>query len=87
MPVSLRVRPSAQLVEVITRAMTRVAARRFDPVLCVDEVGRLLGLVRAERMTLRLAELYSGAGADLSTAHSTPGSATAEPLLTSGAAR
>jgi EAL domain-containing protein (putative c-di-GMP-specific phosphodiesterase class I) len=59
-PLSLRVRPSAALVEVATRAMTRVAARRFDPVLCVDEVGRLLGLVRPERMTLRLAELYSG---------------------------
>lgn len=60
-PVSLRVRPSAQLVEVVTRAMTRVAARRFDPVLCVDDTGRLLGVVRVERMTLRLAELYSGA--------------------------
>ena len=65
-PVGLRVRPTAALVEVATRAMTRVAARRFDPVLCVDELGRLLGLVRPERMTLRLAELYSGsAPADL----------------------
>ena len=61
-PLSLRVRPSAALVEVVTRAMTRVAVRRFDPVLCVDQTGRLLGLVRPERMTLRLAELYSGAG-------------------------
>jgi EAL domain-containing protein (putative c-di-GMP-specific phosphodiesterase class I) len=61
-PLSLRVRPSAALVEVATRAMTRVVARRFDPVLCVDETGRLLGLVRPERMTLRLAELYSGRG-------------------------
>ena len=59
-PLSLRVRPSAALVEVVTRAMTRVAARRFDPVLCVDATGRLLGIVRPERMTLRLAELYSG---------------------------
>jgi hypothetical protein len=60
-PLSLRVRPSASLVEVVTRAMTRLAARRFDPVLCVDDTGRLLGLVRPERMTLRLAELHSGA--------------------------
>jgi EAL domain-containing protein (putative c-di-GMP-specific phosphodiesterase class I) len=60
-PLSLRVRPAAPLVEVVTRAMTRVAARRFDPVLCVDDTGRLLGLVRVERMTLRLAELHSGA--------------------------
>jgi len=62
-PLSLRVRPSGALVDVLTRAMTRVAARRFDPVLCVDRTGRLLGLVRPERMSLRLAELYSGGGA------------------------
>jgi len=61
-PLSLRVRPSGALVEVLTRAMTRVPARRFDPVLCVDQAGRLLGLVRPERMSLRLAELYSGEG-------------------------
>lgn len=86
-PVSLRVRPAAQLVEVITRAMTRVAARRFDPVLCVDETGRLLGLVRPERMTLRLAELYSGAGTELTASHPTPGPVPAVPALTSGASR
>ncbi|OMQ14504.1 hypothetical protein A7K94_0216175, partial [Modestobacter sp. VKM Ac-2676] len=60
-PVSLRVRPAASVVEVATRAMTRVTARRFDPVLCVDDGGRLLGLVRPERMTLRLAALQGGA--------------------------
>ena len=86
-PVSLRVRPSAQLVEVVTRAMTRVPARRFDPVLCVDDAGRLLGLVRVERMTLRLAGLYGGTDAadlptDLPTA---PVSAAA--TLTTGASR
>ncbi|MCZ2804399.1 EAL domain-containing protein [Modestobacter sp. VKM Ac-2983] len=85
MPVSLRVRPAAQLVDVATRAMTRVAARRFDPVLCVDELGRLLGLVRAERMTLRLAELYGGA--DVAPTRPVPGPAPAEPLLTSGVPR
>jgi hypothetical protein len=53
--------------------MTRVVARRFDPVLCVDETGRLLGLVRPERMTLRLAELHSGAGrSDVSGEHYSP---------------
>jgi EAL domain-containing protein (putative c-di-GMP-specific phosphodiesterase class I) len=57
-PVTLKVRPEAELAEVATRAMTRVSARRFDPVLCVDRGGRLLGLVRPERMTLRLAELH-----------------------------
>ncbi|MGY1855433.1 EAL domain-containing protein [Modestobacter sp. SYSU DS0290] len=59
-PISLRVRPEAALVEVATRAMTRVAARRFDPVVCVGDGGRLLGLVRPERMTLRLAALQGG---------------------------
>jgi EAL domain-containing protein (putative c-di-GMP-specific phosphodiesterase class I) len=62
LPVSLRVRPASPVVEVAVRAMTRVAARRFDPVVCVDAGGTLLGVVRAERMTLRLAELQSGAG-------------------------
>ena len=66
LPVGLRVRPTASLVEVATRAMTRVAPRRFDPVLCVDPGGRLIGLLRPERMTLRLAELCGGAApADL----------------------
>jgi EAL domain-containing protein (putative c-di-GMP-specific phosphodiesterase class I) len=60
-PLSLRVGPSAPLAEVATRAMTRVAARRFDPVLCVDPTGRLLGLLRVERMMLRLAEMHGGA--------------------------
>ena len=85
-PLSLRVRPSASLVEVVTRAMTRVAARRFDPVLCVDDTGRLLGLIRPERMTLRLAELHSGAGpADVPGEHSP--APVAGPLISGGTAR
>jgi EAL domain-containing protein (putative c-di-GMP-specific phosphodiesterase class I) len=74
-PLSLRVHPSAPLVEVVTRAMTRVAARRFDPVVCVDVTGRLVGLVRVERMTLRLAELQSGdaSGETTSAAPAGPG--------------
>ena len=63
LPVSLRVRPANQVVDVAVRAMTRVAARRFDPAVCVDGAGVLLGVVRPERMTLRLAELHSGVGA------------------------
>jgi len=64
LPVSLRVRPTAQVVDVAVRAMTRVPARRFDPVVCVDDGGAMQGVVRPERMTLRLAELYSGRPAD-----------------------
>jgi EAL domain-containing protein (putative c-di-GMP-specific phosphodiesterase class I) len=58
-PVSLQVPASADLVEVATRAMTRSRSRRFDPIACVDEAGRFYGVVRAERMMLRLAELTS----------------------------
>ena len=76
LPVSLRVRPGAQVVDVAVRAMTRVAARRLDPVVCVDDDGAMQGVVRPERMTLRLAELYSGRpGADVlgETVHNGPG--------------
>ncbi|MEU2350223.1 EAL domain-containing protein [Modestobacter sp. NPDC049651] len=63
LPVSLRVRPATPVVDVAVRAMTRVAARRFDPAVCVDASGALLGVVRPERMTLRLADLHSGGAA------------------------
>ena len=61
-PLGLRVRESSPLVDVAVRAMTRVAARRFDPVVCVADDDRLVGVLRPERMTLRLAELQSTAG-------------------------
>lgn len=36
--------------------MTRDRPDRFDPIVCVDEAGRLLGAVGIERLTLRLAQ-------------------------------
>lgn len=54
-PVGLRVGVSDNLVDVATRAMTRQRNSRFDPVVCVDDVGRLVGVVAVERITLRLA--------------------------------
>ena len=47
-PVSLRVHPSADIVETLQRALTRPPPQRFDPVLCTDPTGAVLGLLRIE---------------------------------------
>lgn len=47
-PVSLRVHPSAGVTETLRRALTRPPAHRFDPVLCTDRSGAVLGLLRIE---------------------------------------
>ena len=47
-PVSLRVHPSADIAETLQRALTRPPAQRFDPVLCTDPLGAVLGLLRVE---------------------------------------
>ncbi len=47
-PVSLRVRPSADVEETLRRALSRSPAERFDPVLCTDPTGAVLGLLRIE---------------------------------------
>ena len=47
-PVSLRVHPSADIVETLQRALTRRPTQRFDPVLCTDPTGAVLGLLRIE---------------------------------------
>jgi EAL domain-containing protein (putative c-di-GMP-specific phosphodiesterase class I) len=47
-PVSLRVHPSAGVEETLRRALTRPPAQRFDPVLCTDPTGAVLGLLRIE---------------------------------------
>lgn len=57
LPVSLRVTVDADVAEVAFRAMTRPPATRFDPIVCGDTYGRYAGLVRPERLMVRLAEL------------------------------
>jgi EAL domain-containing protein (putative c-di-GMP-specific phosphodiesterase class I) len=47
-PVSLRVHPSDGIAETLQRALTRAPAQRFDPVLCTDPTGAVLGLLRIE---------------------------------------
>jgi EAL domain-containing protein (putative c-di-GMP-specific phosphodiesterase class I) len=47
-PVSLRVHPTTGIAEALQRALTRAPAQRFDPVLCTDGSGHVLGLLRLE---------------------------------------
>jgi hypothetical protein len=47
-PVSLRVHPTAGVTQTLQRALTRPPAQRFDPVLCTDPTGAVLGLLRVE---------------------------------------
>jgi EAL domain-containing protein (putative c-di-GMP-specific phosphodiesterase class I) len=47
------------LAAISRRAMSRPAARRFDPLLCCDESGRYAGLVRVERIVDALATLVA----------------------------
>src|SRR3954468_19425673 len=47
-PVSLRVHPTTGIRETLQRALTRPSAQRFDPVLCTDPSGDVLGLLRLE---------------------------------------
>jgi EAL domain-containing protein (putative c-di-GMP-specific phosphodiesterase class I) len=41
---------STPVLEILQRAMTRPRAVRFDPVMCCDERGCFLGLIRIERL-------------------------------------
>ena len=47
-PVSLRVHPTTDIADALQRALTRAPAQRFDPVLCTDGTGHVLGLLRLE---------------------------------------
>lgn len=56
-PVSLRVPPSAGIGDVARRAASRTDGERFHPVVCVDDTGAALGLVRVEQLLVHLARL------------------------------
>ena len=53
----MTVAPADSVQDVARRAMTRDRATRFDPVLCTDACGELMGIVRIERLVGRLAHL------------------------------
>jgi EAL domain-containing protein (putative c-di-GMP-specific phosphodiesterase class I) len=55
LPAPLCVLAMARPADVARRAMTRDAPRRFDPVVVVDDLGRLRGVVRIERLVEALA--------------------------------
>jgi EAL domain-containing protein (putative c-di-GMP-specific phosphodiesterase class I) len=54
-PVTLRVLPSTPTAEAARRAMTRPAAYRFDPLLCTDPGGTVVGLVAVDDLVHHLA--------------------------------
>ena len=45
---SLRVHPTTGIADALQRALTRPPAQRFDPVVCTDPSGDVLGLLRIE---------------------------------------
>ena len=52
---ALVVVPASSVAEVALRAMTRPPGERFLRLVCCDEAGRYLGLVRVERLVAELA--------------------------------
>jgi hypothetical protein len=55
LPAPLCVLAQARPADVAQRAMTRALPRRFDPVAVIDDLGRLVGVVRIERLVQALA--------------------------------
>jgi EAL domain-containing protein (putative c-di-GMP-specific phosphodiesterase class I) len=53
----LRVKRESLLTAVAQRAATRVEALRWDPLLCTDDRGDVLGVVRMPRLVCALAEV------------------------------
>ena len=49
-PAIMRVQPTSRAGDVARRAMTRPPVTRFDPVLCTDEDGSHMGIVRMEHL-------------------------------------
>ena len=54
-PVTLQAEPTAGVGDTLRFALSRPAEHRYDPVVCIDEAGRPLGL-------LRVADLVRAAG-------------------------
>jgi CBS domain-containing protein len=52
----MRVPPDLSLTEAARRAMARRARKRFDPLVCVDATGHVVGVVDLRDLILSLAE-------------------------------
>ena len=46
----LKVNVDTPVTEVLQRAIVRTPAQRFSPLVCIDDAGRYLGVVRMERL-------------------------------------
>jgi EAL domain-containing protein (putative c-di-GMP-specific phosphodiesterase class I) len=55
-PVNLMISPDLALVETARRAMARPGPDRFDPIVCIDAVGRVLGIVTVADLMLALSD-------------------------------
>jgi hypothetical protein len=55
----LRVNVDTDPAEAARRAIVRERPSRFHPLVCTDNAGRFLGIVRIERLLERLADLAS----------------------------
>lgn len=60
MPVSLRVLSSDTAQDVLMRALTRPSAQRFDPVICTDSWGQVVGIVLMDELTRHVVSRRSG---------------------------
>jgi EAL domain-containing protein (putative c-di-GMP-specific phosphodiesterase class I) len=54
-PVSLRVPPDADVRQTLQRALTRPPTQRFDPVVCTDATGAVVGLLRVDDLAAAVA--------------------------------
>ncbi|MGR6966971.1 EAL domain-containing protein [Geodermatophilus sp. URMC 61] len=54
-PVSLRAVPSDDVAATLQRAVARPPAQRFDPVVCTDPTGAVVGLLRVEDLAAAVA--------------------------------
>lgn len=55
-----RVKVTTLVTDAARRAMTRPLPRRFDPLVCVDDSGEYLGVVRVERLIEALTSALEG---------------------------
>jgi EAL domain-containing protein (putative c-di-GMP-specific phosphodiesterase class I) len=65
-PATLLVAPDLPLVETARRAMARSMPGRFDPLVCIDGTGHVLGLVAVQDLVLALADARSAGRAGTS---------------------
>lgn len=52
----MRIKADSALTAVVRRAMTRPERLRWDPILCIDDLGNLSGVLRMSRLINALAE-------------------------------